>query len=135
MSYEIPAEWLPSAREVLALIGGWGAGIVTTYFTERSRQAAIKAGFADIIAQEAQKAHAQEKGKRLATAEDVSALAREIAQARQIESVKASTAYQRWLQECIRNERRADYVAVTKSLKELIQALQVVNRDEEEALQ
>jgi hypothetical protein len=80
---------------LVSLVGSAvGAGLVAWivgHFTERGRQAAIKASFEDVLRQARQRAADEERGKRLATHEDIENVLGELRLVtRETEQIKAS---------------------------------------------
>jgi hypothetical protein len=104
---------------VLSLVGSaLGTGAVAWsvgHFKERGRQAAIKASFEDVLNQARQRAADEERGKRLATHEDIENVLRELKLVtRETEQIKVSVSQKAQIYLRAWEERRNLYVRLAE---------------------
>ena len=104
---------------VVSLVGSAvGAGAVAwivSYFTEKARQAAIKASFEDVLNQARLRAADEERGKRLATHEDIENVLRELKLITlETEQIKVSVSQKAQIYLRAWKERRNLYVKLAK---------------------
>jgi hypothetical protein len=115
--------WVLLCQFIGVIAGAWVGAYIHGRGREAGRQAARKQYTKEIIQQALDSAHAQEKGKRLATHEDIENVLKELNSVTKLtESIKTQFSREEWDRQELVNQRRTIYAAAFKNITTLMLA-------------